>query len=143
MKDANIAKDCYVPMVTTPEPVNKSLSMKGDLDRKEQAKLKKAMNCSHRNILGKLTYAMITRCPDISYKTVKCAKTSACLAEVQFHAIKHCRCYLYAAQKEGLYFWLTVPHNDLPNLGVPKHVSNDTDLLEMGRKPHGAYNCHG
>ena len=60
------------------------------------------MNCSYCNILGELTYAIITCHPDISYATYcQCAQSSACPAEVHYRAVKHCMRYLYATRKEG------------------------------------------
>lgn len=104
MKDMKLAKDHPLPLPTDKEFLNSLLHDEGDPDSAVQAKLSKAMNCSYCNIVGEMTYAMVTCRPDISFATVRCAQANAAPADVHFRAAKHCMLYLYATHDEGIYF---------------------------------------
>ena len=119
-----IAKDRPLPLPSDKEFINSLLHDEGDPDPKVQAKLEKSMDCSYRNIVGELTYAMVTCRPDISFATVRCAQASTAPAEVHFRTAKHCMRYLYASRDEGLYFWRTTPRDDLEDKGL----SNENPL---------------
>ena len=100
------------------------------------------MNCSYRNIVGELTYAMVTCRPDLSPAVVKLAQHNAAPAEIHFRAAKHCMRYLYATRSDGLIFWRKTPREDLPDKGAPTTISNQHDLLPIGRPNHGPYDLH-
>ncbi|KAL7525465.1 hypothetical protein ACHAXR_001015, partial [Thalassiosira sp. AJA248-18] len=137
-----VIKDRPTPIPSTKDFMKELLSAVGDPDPKAQARLAKAMEASYRNLVGEMTYAMITCRPDISFATVKCAQANAAPAEVHYRAAKHCLRYLYATRSEGIYFWRPKPQHDLPDKGAPPILSNTNDLLPLGRRPHGPYDLH-
>ncbi|KAL7529031.1 hypothetical protein ACHAXR_002756, partial [Thalassiosira sp. AJA248-18] len=142
MKDTPILKDRPLPLPSTKDFMKELLSAEGDPDPKVQAKLAKSMTSSYRNLVGEMTYAMITCRPDISFATVKCAQANAAPAEVHYRAAKHCLRYLHATRTDGIYFWRPRPLDHLPDKGAPSIFSNPGDLLPFGRCPHGPYDLH-
>ena len=140
--DAKLAKDRPLPFPTTGEFAKEFPATVGNPDEKHQAKLAKTMNCSYRNIVGELTYAMVTCRPDLSPALGRLAQHNAAPAEIHYKAAKHCMRYLYATRNNGLIFWRTEPRDDLPDKGAPEPVSNTHDLLPLGRSNHGPYDLH-
>ena len=89
MKDGKIAKDCSLPLPSSADFIKEFIATDGDSDPTIQAKPSKVMGCRYHNLVGELTYAMVTCRPDISFATVKCAQASAAPAEIHFRVAKY------------------------------------------------------
>ena len=120
------------------------LSEQGDPDPAAQAALRAANDdIGYRNLIGELTYAMVTCRPDVSFATVKSAQSSACPARSQYEGVKHTMRYLYITKDDGIYFWRSTPCDSLPDHPLPMISSNPSDLLMADRPHHDPYDLHG
>ncbi len=99
------------------------------MDLKEQAALESSMQLKYRAGVGKIIWAMTTCRPDIAYTSVKRSQSNSTPAKIHYHGLKHAIRYLYMTGYEGLYFWRTQQHLDLPVGPLPTINSNAQDLL--------------
>ncbi len=95
--DVKLSADQPTPLPTT-EWFNKEyLSAVGDPSPDIQQSLQKKMGCGYHNVIGELTYAMVTCRPDISYATLKGAQSSACPDWIHYEGVCHTMRYLYVS----------------------------------------------
>ena len=143
MRPAKVSADRPTPLPNTDSFNREYLAAVGDPDPGAQDSLSKTMGVGFRNIIGELTYAMITCRPDVSFATVKSAQASAAPARIHYEAAKHTLRYLYITRTDGIYFWRSSPCDDLPDVPLPTITSNVNDLLLDNRSSHTAYDVHG
>jgi hypothetical protein len=101
----------------------------GDPDPKLQSQLAKSMQLTYRSGVGELIWVMTTCRPDLTYTSIKLSQSNSCLHEIHFHGLKHALKFLYNSKDDGLYFWRTSPHPELPVGPLPKVNSNRQDIL--------------
>ena len=143
MRDVKLSTDRPTPLPTTERFNKEYLSAVGDPSPDIQQSLQKKMGCGYRNVVGELTYAMVTCRPDISYATIKAAQSSACPDRIHFEGVCHTMRYLYATRHDGLYFWRSSPNDSLPDISPPTVSSNPGDMMLPDRPVHDPYVAHG
>ena len=62
---------------------------------------------------------MVTCRPDISYPVVKLSQYSITPAREHYEAAKQLLLYLKATKTDGIYYWRSTPHKDLPEGPLP------------------------
>ena len=85
----------------------------------EQRKLQLSMGINYRQAIGELIYAMISCRPDISFPLIKLSQYSNKPAKIHYEAVKHLLQYLFETPDEGLYYWRSEEHEQLPPLPFP------------------------
>jgi hypothetical protein len=81
---------------------------------------------------------MTTCRPDIAFTSVKLSQSNSAPAEHHYHGLKHAIHYVYITRDNGIYFWRTTPHMDLPNGPLLPVNSNHNDFLLNNRPDHDA-----
>jgi hypothetical protein len=101
----------------------------GNLDVKVQASLVKKMQLSYCTGVGELIWTMTTCHPDLAFASVKFSQSKSCLHKIHYHDLKCAIKYLFSTKDDGIYFWRTSPHMELPEGPLPPIQSNKQDLL--------------
>jgi hypothetical protein len=107
-------------------------------DEKAQASLAKEMQLSYCAGVGKLIWAMTTCRPDLAFASVKLSQSNSCPHKIHYHGLKCALKYLYSTKEDGIYFWWTSPHMELPKGPLPPIQSNKQDLLLDNCPDHDA-----
>ncbi|KAL9178438.1 LOW QUALITY PROTEIN: hypothetical protein ACHAXT_003768 [Thalassiosira profunda] len=105
----------------------------GTPDQKAIKLLEKQHGLGYRSGIGELIWPYVTCRPDIADGVVRASQHSSCPAEIHFHAVKHALKYMYLTRDDGIYFWRPQPRDDLPQIDLPRLISNAHDLLLDGR----------
>ena len=142
-KPAPLTADHPTPLPNSDAFNKQYLKDEGDPNPKVQTDLANNMECKYWNVIGELTYAMVTCMPDISYETVCSAQASTCPAWIHFESVCHTMRYLYSTCHDGLYFWQSSPHDELPDTMLPHISSNLSDLMLPDWPRHDPYCAHG
>jgi hypothetical protein len=100
------------------------------------------MQLNYRSGVGELIQAMTTCCPDLAFARVKLSQSTLCPHKLHFHGLKHALKFLYASQDDGLYFWHTSPHLELPEGPPPPVHSNKQDILLDNQPQFDAHIAH-
>ncbi len=110
-----------------------------------QKDLKQKMSFSYHYHCGvwQLVYAMVCCHPDLSFATAKLSHHNTCPGRLHFEGVHHALKYLYQTWMEGLYFWWTMPHNELDSIPLPHILSKEHDLLCLHWKQHDTHIAHG
>ncbi len=124
------------PLPTNPTWLKKFNATVGLTDPTDQAALATKMQIKYRAGIGELTWAMTTCCPDVSYTSIKLSQSNSAPAKHHYHRPKHTIRYTYITRDDGIYFWRTKPHMDLPKGPLPTVNSNNWDLLLDARPAH-------
>jgi hypothetical protein len=103
-----------------------------------QALLAKEMQLSYRAGVGKLIWAMTTCRPDLAFHSVKLSQSNSCLHKIHYHGLKCAHKYLFSTKYDGIYFWRTSPHMELPEGPLLPIQSNKQDLILDKRPDHDA-----
>ncbi|KAL7524258.1 hypothetical protein ACHAXR_000493 [Thalassiosira sp. AJA248-18] len=113
MKDTPIVKDRPLPLPSTKDFMKEFVSAVGDPDPKVQPQLAKLMKASYHyhNLVGEMTYSMLTCRPDISFATVKCAQAIATPAEVYYPAATQPNTVFVISTLPGLTAYTSGVHN--------------------------------
>ena len=108
-----------IPMIAESKFSRQMEDAKAPEDYKAQIKLQHEMGIHYRQVIGELLYAMVTCRPDISYPVVKLSQYSITPAREHYEAAKQLLLYLKATKTDGIYYWRSTPHKDLPEGPLP------------------------
>ena len=115
------------PLSAKPIPMHSDTSYIRQLEEaippvteEEQRKLQLSMGINYRQAIGELIYAMISCRPDISFPLIKLSQYSNKPAKIHYEAVKHLLQYLFETPHEGLYYWRSEEHEQLPPLPFPE-----------------------
>jgi hypothetical protein len=111
----------------------------GDTDPKRQATLAKEQ--PYRSGVGELIWAMTTCRPNLAYTAVKLSQSNTAPATIHYNSLKHALKFLYT-RNDGIYFWRTAPHPELPEGPPPTINSNKNDILLKGCPEFDALTAH-
>ncbi len=142
MKTAYPTPARSTPLPSDPTWLKKFNAAIGDPDKKAQAQLEKSMQLNYRLGIEELIWAMTTCRPDLAFASVKLLQSNLCPHELHFHGLKHALKFLYASRDDGLYFWLTSSHLELPEGPLPPVHSNKQDILLDNRPQFDAHIAH-
>ena len=106
-------------------------------EQKEQIKLQRQMGIHYRQVIGELLYAMVTCRPDISFPVVKLSQYSITPAKEHYEAAKELLLYLKATRTDGIYYWRSEAHKELPAGKLPT-TKYDTHTPEYEEAPDGS-----
>ncbi len=87
------------------------------------------MQLSYRAGVDKLIWAMTTCRPDLAFHSVKLSQSNSCPHKIHYHSLKYALKYLFSTKYDGIYFWQTSPHMELPEGPLLPIQSNKQDLL--------------
>ena len=110
----------------------------GNPDEKAQASLAKEMELSYCAGVRELIWAMTNCRPDLAFASVKLSQSKSCSHKIHYHGLKCALKYLYSTKEDGIYFWWTSPHMELPKGPLPPIQSNKQDLLLDNCPDHDA-----
>ncbi|KAL7482085.1 hypothetical protein ACHAW6_007767 [Cyclotella cf. meneghiniana] len=92
-----------------------------------QAQLEKQFGIKYHQAIDQVIWPMTTCQPDLAQSVVKLTQHSATPANVHYWDVKSVLRYVVATLDEGIYFWYTVPHMDLPEDQMPPIHSTPHD----------------
>jgi hypothetical protein len=90
------------------------------------------------NLYGPWQHVTLT----LPLPTLNFLQSNSCPHELHFHGLKHALKFLYASQDNGLYFWRTSPHSELPEGPLPPVHSNKQDILLDNQPQFDAHIAH-
>ena len=91
----------------------------GPPDPDAKIHLETEMKFSYRQAIGELLFAAITCRPDILYAIIKLSQYNTKPARVHYVAVKRVFRYLRDTIDDGLHYWRTTLHTDLPDIPSP------------------------
>jgi hypothetical protein len=133
MKTSYPMPNCSTPLPPQPAWIKKFNAATGDPNKKVQAALTKRMQLSYHSGIGKLIWSMTTCHPDLASTSIKLSQSNSCPDKIYYHGLKHAQKFLNNSCDDGLYFWQTTPHLELPESPIPNINSNKTDIILDGR----------
>ena len=88
------------------------------------------MKFNYRQAIGELIFAMITCRPEISYPLIKLSQYASNPAQCHYEAVVQIFQYLHATIGDGLIYWQSKPHMELPDLPLPTVHSDNYDTTD-------------
>ena len=98
---------------------------------KEQLQLEETMGFSYRQGIGELIFALTICRHDISIAIITLSQFSENPAKEHYQAVKAIFIYLWHTKSEGIYYWRPSPQDDLPDVPLPKTITNPERLDEF------------
>jgi hypothetical protein len=142
MKSAYPNAACSAPLPSDQTFQKKFNSLVGNPNKTAQLNLAKEMQLGYCSGVGELIWAMTTCRPDLAYSSVKLSQSNSCPHKIHYHGLKHALKYLYHTKDDGLYFWQTHPHMELPEGPLPTVNSTCQDILLDNRPQFYAHIAH-
>jgi hypothetical protein len=142
MKSAYPSPARSTPLSFNPIFQKKFNSSTGNPDKNVQLKLAKDTQFGYRSGVSELIWAMMSCRPDLAYSSVKLSQSNSCPHKIHYHGLKHALKFLYHSKDDGLYFWRTQPHMELPEGPLPSITSKQQDLLLDGCPQFNATTVH-
>eukprot|EP00980_Cylindrotheca_fusiformis_P020335 scaffold7349_cov135-Cylindrotheca_fusiformis.AAC.1 len=120
-----------IPMRNDSESLKILQTTQGPTDPKEKQQLETAMGFSYRQAIGELIFAMSTCRVDIASAVILLSQYAEHPAKAHYQAAKAVFIYLNATKQDGLYYWRTEEHTELPPGTDPTPITDPDRLTEF------------